>query len=136
MEATLMVPKSSSKSSNSATPGATVKLSRFARGIDLIRTETGYSDMPIQMVAFLLECTGTTEIALQEVMKRAGVSQSASVRLHQKLGAGRPVRPGESGGVEGLGLLEVYPDPYYQKRSMVRLTPKGHRLILKLLEAL
>ena len=122
--------------STAAPAGSARNLSRLVKALNAIRTLTGYSDMGMQMAVFLIECAGQSEASLQEIQERAGVSQSAGVRIHQKLGAGRPTHPDTGKGFEGLGLVEVYPDPYYQRRSMVRLTPKGQKFIIKLLEVI
>ena len=69
------------------------------------------------------------EIAMAELVKLTGVEQSSVSRNVAKVGTG--VRPKEP----GMGLIEAFEDPYYRKRKLVRVTPRGKELVRALEQA-
>ena len=93
--------------------------------IGAVRDFLDQADIPMQQVLTFAHVAHRGEIPMQELMDLTGVSQSSVSRNVEKLASGKPRDP-------GYGLLEAFEDPYYRKRKIVRLTPRGKELVAAL----
>ncbi|GBL46900.1 hypothetical protein SFMTTN_2727 [Sulfuriferula multivorans] len=60
---------------------------------------------------------------MPELESAVGVSQATISRNVAKLGDGVTFKE------KGAGLVEAYEDPKYRRRKLVKLTPKGRRVV-------
>ncbi len=90
--------------------------------LELVTEYTKNPKMPLQQVIMLLQVINRGEATMDELMKAAGIAQSAVSRNVALLGPG--VNPKEP----GYRLIEAAEDPYYRRRKLVTLTPLGQAL--------
>lgn len=87
---------------------------------------TGVPDIPTSQVLTLLHIADRGEMPLGDLEKLTGVTQSSVSRNVARLGPGRnPDDP-------GFGLVDLFEDPYYRRRKLVRLNAKGKQLMARL----
>ena len=79
--------------------------------------------MLVAAVQMLLEVSLRDETSMTDLGSAVGVSQAAISRNVGKLGGGMTFKE------KGAGLVEAYEDPKYRRQKLVRLTPKGRRLV-------
>lgn len=91
----------------------------------VLTTILRYTDnpkIPLQQVSILLTILERGEIPMADLPKLAGVEQSSVSRNVVILGPGlNPKEP-------GYGLLDAFEDPFYRRRKLVKLTPRGQAL--------
>lgn len=91
--------------------------------LDVLRDGCDDPELPAQIAAMLLHVANRKEpIGVVELGELAGMSKASASRVVQLLGRG-------SRDKEGRGLLETYEDPANWSRKLVKLSPKGVRLI-------
>lgn len=81
------------------------------------------ADIPAQQIVTFLYVAEHDEIAMVDLAEVTGVAQSSVSRNVARLG------PGPNPREPGYGLLTAYEDPYYRKRKLVKLTPRGRELV-------
>lgn len=79
------------------------------------------ADIPTQQVLTFLHVAASGEIPMADLVALTNVGQSSVSRNVDLLGKGKPSKPGH-------GLISAEEDPYFRKRKLVRLTPRGHEL--------
>lgn len=93
--------------------------------VSAIRTVMDYTENPVipaQQVLILLYVMERGEISMADLAKLARISQASISRNVALLGRGvNPQMPGYS-------LLDAYEDPFYRRRKLVKLTPRGEML--------
>jgi DNA-binding MarR family transcriptional regulator len=101
---------------------------RILRVLEVFR-DLGDTDMPIgEAIAFLTIALGQDDkndraLSVTEVHTRTGYSLSAASRYVQALGKlDRRLNP-------GLELVSDHTDPTERRRKVLRLTPKGERVL-------
>lgn len=91
--------------------------------LDVLRDGCNDPELPAQTMAILLHvATHSTPPGVMELGALTGMSKASASRLVQILGRGMRDR-------EGLGLLSTEEDPQNWSRKLVKLTPKGIRLM-------
>ena len=91
--------------------------------IDAMRDQCNDPELPSQTMAMLLTIASSTEPrGVVEFGDLVGMSKASASRLVQTLGRGMRDK-------DGLGLVEAYEDPQNWSRKLVKLTPKGVRLM-------
>lgn len=91
--------------------------------IDAMRDQCNDPELPSQTMAMLLTIAASTEPrGVVEFGDKVGMSKASASRLVQTLGRGMRDK-------DGLGLVEAYEDPQNWSRKLVKLTPKGVRLM-------
>lgn len=105
----------------------TAPLVRMLNAVQVIKENTGNPEIQAQAIqAFLLiAARHPTEIAMGEVEQRLNLTQTTTSRNLGYLSKGVTR---SSDRQAGLGLIKVEEDPYYRKRKMCSLTPKGEKL--------
>lgn len=94
--------------------------------LDTMRKSLGQSDIPLQQLLTFCHVADKSEMPMADLALLSGVTQSSVSRNVARLGMG--ITPKEA----GFGLLEAYEDPYYRKRKLVALTPRGKELVKEL----
>lgn len=97
--------------------------------LDAFREFTESVDVPVQHVLVFLMVADRGEVAMEDIIKRVGVHQTAISRAVAKLG------PGASPRDPGLGLIEAYEDPEWRRRKLVRITARGKLLAAEMEKA-
>ena len=87
--------------------------------LEKTREHLGTNEMPSQMLLIFAFVAERKEVPMAELCKITGLAQSSISRNVAKLAQGESPRE------PGYGLIEAYEDPYYRKRKLVRVTPKG-----------
>jgi DNA-binding MarR family transcriptional regulator len=90
-------------------------------GVQELIRQANDSTMPIQQaVTFLLIARHSSEMPQSDLIDQVGVEASSVSRNLARLGDGEKplVKP-------GLLWIEVYRDPAFRKRNLIRLTPRG-----------
>ena len=91
--------------------------------IDAMRDQCNDPELPSQTMAMLLTIASSSEPrGVVEFGDLVGMSKASASRLVQTLGRGMREKA-------GLGLVEAYEDPQNWSRKLVKLTPKGVRLM-------
>lgn len=91
--------------------------------IDALRDQCNDPELPSQTMAMLLTIASSSEPrGVVEFGDKIGMSKASASRLVQTLGRGMRDK-------DGLGLIEAYEDPQNWSRKLVKLTPKGARLM-------
>jgi DNA-binding MarR family transcriptional regulator len=117
----------------------TMPLHRMIEALRLLQSYTKTKDEPegnaeLQMNtmrAFLHIATRhPNEVSLGEAEKLLGFTQTTASRTYGYLAAGNAKKP------IGYRLIEVYEDPFYRRRKLAKLTPKGIELANKMSQAL
>lgn len=83
----------------------------------------GTNEIPSQQLLILAAVAERPDLPMAELQKVTGMVQSSVSRNVAKLGLGESPRD------PGYGLIEAFEDPYYRKRKLVRLTPRGHEVV-------
>lgn len=98
------------------------------RVLSQILAATKNPKMPAQHVMLLLHALSTKDARpMADFQALTGVEQSSVSRGIALLGTGlSPLEP-------GYGLLDAFEDPYYRRRKLVKLTPRGEALKASLL---
>lgn len=91
-----------------------------------LQKEMGQSDIPLQQLLTFTHVANVTEMPMADLANLTGVAQSSVSRNVARLG------PGMTPSEPGYGLLTAYEDPYYRKRKLVSLTPRGKELAKQL----
>ncbi len=76
------------------------------------------TELPSQLLLIFAYVAERKEIPMADLMKVTGLAQSSISRNVSKLAQGEPKSP-------GYGLIEAYEDPYYRRRKLVKITPRG-----------
>jgi DNA-binding MarR family transcriptional regulator len=99
-----------------------VALGNMFAAIHALTAASSNPELPAQTMSFYLMVAARhpTEVPYGELEAKLGLSQASISRNAAYLSRGHP-----SKGTKGSGLIEVYEDPYYVKRKLCRLTPKG-----------
>jgi DNA-binding MarR family transcriptional regulator len=129
---------SGSKAAANSSSGTSVsptqkKAARVFMGmLDILRDGLNDPTLSSQTISvFLTVSTKTEPMGVVELGAEMGISRSTSSRIIQQLGDGSRERA-SNGTVKvlpGLGLVEAYEDPLNWSRKLVKITPKGVRLI-------
>lgn len=91
--------------------------------LDVMRDQCNDPELPAQTIAALLQVASSIEPrGVVELGEKIGMSKASASRLVQTLGRGMRDR-------EGLGLIEAYEDPTNWSRKLIKMTPKGVRLM-------
>jgi hypothetical protein len=109
---------------NSTNPGSTeyLTLNRMMNALRVLREATDNPELPVQTMQFFfyVAVRYPNEVPYGEVEKILGMSQASTSRNAAYLARGIPNR-----GHKGYGMVEVFEDPFYTKRKLIRLTAKG-----------
>lgn len=100
--------------------------------LDILRDGLNDPTLSSQTISvFLTVSTKTEPMGVVELGAEMGISRSTSSRIIQQLGDGSRERAsnGTVKVIPGLGLVEAYEDPLNWSRKLVKITPKGVRLI-------
>jgi DNA-binding MarR family transcriptional regulator len=90
-----------------------------------------HPEMPLQMAMVFLYVAMNEGSTMTQVADAIGIAQSSCSRLVATMG--KTYRQGgESNLRDGFELMTAEDDPYERRRKIVRLTPKGHRLVEQL----
>lgn len=87
------------------------------------------ADVPLQQLLTFAHVADRQEMPMADLAVLTGVTQSSVSRNVARLGQG--MSPTEA----GYGLLSAFEDPYYRKRKLVSLTPRGKELAKELEKA-
>lgn len=98
-------------------------LTCLVQSLNAMRDYLDQADLPMQQILCFAHVADRGEIPMADLVELTGVSQSSVSRNVAKLG------PGENPREKGHGLIEASEDPYYRKRKIVRLTPRGKELV-------
>lgn len=80
-------------------------------------------EMPMQMAAVFLLVAINPDLTLKNISERLGIAQASASRNVAALSDWhRNKKPGH-------GLIEARPDPFEMRRKILRLTPKGKRVL-------
>jgi len=94
-------------------------------GLEVIQKVMDYTSNPVipaQQVTILLTVLDRGEMPMGDLADLIGIAQSSVSRNVALLGRGlTPVSSGHR-------LLEAYEDPFYRRRKLVKLTPRGELL--------
>lgn len=101
----------------------TKALKQLRMELSAIQKFLDVSDIPTQQVMTFLFVAEKGEAVMGDLAEATGVAQSSVSRNVARLGNG--LSPSEP----GYGLLEAFEDPYYRKRKLVKLTPRGKELV-------
>jgi DNA-binding MarR family transcriptional regulator len=96
---------------------------QLALQLQAVQRFLGNNDLPIQQILTFLHVAGTDDLPMADLVELTGVAQSSVSRNVARLGRG--TSPSEP----GYGLMEAYEDPYYRKRELVKLLPRGKELV-------
>lgn len=83
---------------------------------------TNNPKMPMQQITMLLHVMARKEVSMSDLMNLMAVEQSSVSRNAAILGQGQNPRE------PGYGLVKAYEDPFYRRRKLVSLTPRGEAL--------
>lgn len=87
--------------------------------LDATREFLNTNELPSQMLLIFAIVADRKEVPMAELGKLTGLAQSSISRNVAKLAQGESPRE------PGFGLIEAAEDPYYRKRKLVRVTPRG-----------
>ena len=94
--------------------------------MEAMRDRLNAPEIPAQQVLTFCHVADRAELPMAELLKLTGLAQSSVSRTVAKLGQGESPRE------PGFGLIEAYEDPYFRRRKLVRLTPRGKELAKEL----
>lgn len=87
--------------------------------LEKTRDHLGTNEMPSQMLWIFAYVAENKDVPMADLCKQTGLAQSSISRNVAKLAQGEsPTEP-------GYGLIEAFEDPYFRRRKLVRVTPKG-----------
>lgn len=98
--------------------------------LNALRDATNNQNVEAQVLVVLLSVAsreGGHPMNILEVARVAGVAEASASRIIATLGRGLRDKP-------GCGLVETHEDPSNYSRKLIRLTPKGTRLVERLHE--
>lgn len=99
------------------------------RGMEALRREFQSQDLQMQTALLFLQVGQHGEVSMSDLEKQVGISQASVSRGVGVLSTGRPDEPGR-------GILEAFEDPYYRRRKIVKLTPRGKSMFNRIIEAM
>lgn len=105
-------------------------LRSLVKALRVLAGELENPELPANSMLTLLQVMLASEIPMSELEKLTGVSQAAVSRTITRLASGAAPT------FDGARVLEAYENPYYRKRKLVKLTPRGETLKAALVEAL
>lgn len=97
-------------------------LAALDAALDLVRKEAGNPVIQADAVQMFLRAGQSTVLPMADFEKLGG-SQAAVSRNIAMLGIGKKY------GEQGAGLVEAFEDPEYRRRKLVRLTPRGRKVL-------
>lgn len=107
-------------------------ITALIQALEVIRKRLKQPDVPMtQLLTFAYVADRGGEIPMQDLADLTGVIQSSVSRNVEKLGPGNKAK-----NELGFGLLEAFEDPFYRRRKLVRLTPRGKDLVEQIDEAI